>query len=365
MQKIYMSRAQTRAMAFDHPIGDATGGPAYGERRDPISATIAVVSMASTYAAAGTIAAMTLTQGLVFAGAAMSLAGNVTGNKKLSKLGMVAGLAGGVGMLAESAMGTTFGSSVGDTFGAGAGDAAAAGASGATAPLSGSTAPVVDGAQTSAVNMGGEITTTSLGPLDSSAAGATQNLNVAGGGTNALNAGPTASGVNAGPTDYSIASATPTAPGAGGVNMGAAGGLKATPGAGTSIAQTSSRPGVVESFKAGNYMDAAGAAGSNVMDLAKTNPGAAQMLGGAVSGGLDMLTGKTDAQLDELEAKTGYYDASAMKIQEEIAREKRRRTQLNANLTNVKTGINLNPNVQIPQPFQPQAGLINGARAPA
>ena len=42
-EKHYMSRAETRAMASDHPIGDPTGGASYGERNDPVSATIAAV----------------------------------------------------------------------------------------------------------------------------------------------------------------------------------------------------------------------------------------------------------------------------------------------------------------------------------
>ena len=43
-EKHYMSRAETRAMASDHPIGDPTGGASYGERNDPITATAAVVA---------------------------------------------------------------------------------------------------------------------------------------------------------------------------------------------------------------------------------------------------------------------------------------------------------------------------------
>ena len=71
--KIYLSRATTRAMMADYPIGDPTGGPAYGEKRDPISAAISIFSMAGTYAAAGSFAAMTIFQGITFAGAALSL----------------------------------------------------------------------------------------------------------------------------------------------------------------------------------------------------------------------------------------------------------------------------------------------------
>jgi hypothetical protein len=40
-EKTYLSRAQSRAWSLDHPVGDAFGGPAYGERRDPGSALIA------------------------------------------------------------------------------------------------------------------------------------------------------------------------------------------------------------------------------------------------------------------------------------------------------------------------------------
>jgi hypothetical protein len=37
--KIYLSRAQTRAMSIDHPVGDPAGGAAYREMRDPVTAT--------------------------------------------------------------------------------------------------------------------------------------------------------------------------------------------------------------------------------------------------------------------------------------------------------------------------------------
>ena len=41
MYKVYLSRAQTRAWSLDMPIGDPTGGPAYGERNDPMTAVVA------------------------------------------------------------------------------------------------------------------------------------------------------------------------------------------------------------------------------------------------------------------------------------------------------------------------------------
>lgn len=37
--KVYLTRAQTRAMSIEAPIGDPFGGPAFGEFNDPVSAT--------------------------------------------------------------------------------------------------------------------------------------------------------------------------------------------------------------------------------------------------------------------------------------------------------------------------------------
>jgi hypothetical protein len=98
-RKIYLSRAQTRAMAMDHPIGDPTGGPAYGERNDPVSAVVSVATMYLSYEAA--FVAGSVCAGMMFAGAAMNLVGNASGNKNLQMLGTVVGLAGGVGSLAN------------------------------------------------------------------------------------------------------------------------------------------------------------------------------------------------------------------------------------------------------------------------
>lgn len=39
-RKVYLSRAQTKASAIDHPIGDPTGGAAYGEFNDPVTAAV-------------------------------------------------------------------------------------------------------------------------------------------------------------------------------------------------------------------------------------------------------------------------------------------------------------------------------------
>lgn len=41
--KHYFSRAETRAMSSEHPIGDPYGGAAYGELSDPVTATVGAV----------------------------------------------------------------------------------------------------------------------------------------------------------------------------------------------------------------------------------------------------------------------------------------------------------------------------------
>jgi hypothetical protein len=49
-KKYYLSRAQTKAMSAEYPIGDPFGGPAYGEKNDPVSAGImAVASLGGAY----------------------------------------------------------------------------------------------------------------------------------------------------------------------------------------------------------------------------------------------------------------------------------------------------------------------------
>lgn len=363
MQKIYMSRAATRTMALDHPIGDPTGGPAFGEKHDAVSAVISIGSMIG--AASGGIAAMTLTSGLVFAGGALSLVGNITGNKTLSKIGMVTGLAGGVGMLGEWAAGSTIGGDwkVGDMLGGGA-DASSAAASNAGA-LSNTPTAVNPAEAARAEIMSG------ASPVDPMAASGGQ----AGASYDLMES----SSIPGGPSNaYSL-----NAPGGGtsplglSMNAGGAGGLAVSPGATDMLYQTGrAAPGFMDLLKAGNYGDALSAAGTNVMNLAKSNPGAAMMLAQATGGAADWLSGKTDAEIAAIESQIGFADARALQVQEEIAKEKRRRTNLNQGYQQVNASIPVNPNANIPMPFQqppqnqqyiPQPqnpGLIQGAVMP-
>jgi hypothetical protein len=49
MSKIYLSRSISRTLSADHPVGDPTGGAAYGEKNDPVSAILSVAAMGGTY----------------------------------------------------------------------------------------------------------------------------------------------------------------------------------------------------------------------------------------------------------------------------------------------------------------------------
>ena len=321
MSKIYFSRSMTRTLSADQPVGDPTGGAAYGEKNDPVSAIISIATMGGTYAAAGSFAAMTVMQGITFAGAALNLVGNVTGNKTLQKVGMIAGIAGGLGQLA-GIQGPTLGETFGKT-GSAASSAAANTAN--TGSLSQSQAA---GSNVAAPNQAAQ----SYGANSLSSTPVTPvNAPVNAPAVNPLNTGSSYTG--------------PIVPA----------GADAANYLGPTIAPTD--PSLMS-----KAWEATKGAGSSVMNFAKDNPYGAMMIGQTAQPIADYLSGKTDAEIDALEAQTGYADARAMQMQEEIAREKRRRENLNAGYAQVNTGINVNPAVLA----QAQAGgLISGAMQPA
>ena len=116
LQKTYLSREIARL--HDMPVGDPFGGPAYGEKRGP---AVALVGAAMSIEVGLSIGLNSLVGGLMVAGGVMSGLGALTGNKTLSQLGMVAGLAGGVaGMMdiggAFEAAGTNFSEVAGKAF---------------------------------------------------------------------------------------------------------------------------------------------------------------------------------------------------------------------------------------------------------
>ena len=345
MQKTYLSRAVTRAMSLDHPIGDPFGGTAYGEKNDPVSAIISIGTMAGTYAAAGSFAAMGLFSGLAFAGAALNLAGNITGNKTLMKIGMVAGIAGGVGMLAESVMGTTIGGTLGETFGFG--EAAGSGLSQTGLPQGvGTQTPVVDGVQTAAES-GYNAYSQPLGsvPTNTDVAIANAGVNTPGGAAASLNAPGAPLNVSPGGTEISLLG------GDGGASVGLSptgSGFQAGPSGADALYKVgeATKPGMAGQF----------------LEFANKNPMVTMMGFQAVSGLSDFLSGKTDAEIAAYEAQVGFADARALQIQEEIAKEKQRRINLNAGYNQVNTAMPINAGVSIPAPGAP--GLIAGNMPP-
>jgi hypothetical protein len=335
IKKIYMSRAQTRAMAIDHPIGDPTGGAAYGEKNDPISAAISIGTMFAT-AEAG-FAAMTVMQGITFAGAAVSLIGNVTGNKSLMKLGAIAGIAGGIGAFAES-QGLFSSGNLGESLGmtTSVPDEALRGSVAA-----GAQTPVVNGVQTSpvidAASAPSVVDSRSLNP------------NVPGGATNPLTAGP------GGFASENVQALTPAQ-----LNAPTANTFGQTPGPAGPNAVAPAGPGVMDSIKAGNYGQALSTAGGNAMDALKNNPTGAYVAAQAVGAVANVLSGKTGAELEALKANTGYANAKALEVQEAIAKEQRRRANIANGYANVKMG-NMTVNTNASMTANP-AGLITGAR---
>ena len=114
MQPLTLSQRHFKAsrmmQALDFPVGDPFGGPAYGRFEKGggvLGMVVGVVASVATMgagaaawaaaSASGLTAATALSAGAMVAGGAMSGIGLITGNKKLSKIGGVLSLAGGIG----------------------------------------------------------------------------------------------------------------------------------------------------------------------------------------------------------------------------------------------------------------------------
>jgi hypothetical protein len=323
MSKIYLSRSISRSMSADHPVGDPTGGAAYGEKNDPVSAILSVAAMGGTYATAGTFAAMTVMQGITFAGAALSLVGNVTGNKTLSKIGMVAGIAGGLGQLAGIQ-----GPTLGETFGGSAPAGGSGTAAGAMSSKSGSGSL----SQTPTnVQQGADLADEMASASQRAAA---RNAQIAGPdgtvrGPAGMPAPPKASPGYTGGSSYTSSaynqSLSPTGTAYADVGL-----------------KSATEPGFFSQAWEGTKELASGL---NPI----TNPYGAMAVGQIAAPIADYLSGKTDAEIAALEAQTGYADTRALQMQEEIAKEKRRRENLSQGYAQVNTGINVNPNASMAQ----------------
>ena len=359
MSKIYFSRSMTRSMSADHPVGDPTGGVAYGEKNDPVSAALSIATMAGTYAQIGTT--ITLMQGLTMAGAALSLVGNITGNKTLSKIGMVAGVVGGLGQMGafgETAKGATWDSTFGGT---------STPPSSVTAPTVGNQTPVREGVQTGTTTVAGDGNrVAAFGQSDLANAqiptggglGVSNQVNV-NGMVPAPDIQPSAAISNQTPVSGGFESVTNPAQagqtGSGWQYFKDAGGQSAaiSPEGKYFLNGEQVTGAAGGKFGVSDYAKMAWEGtkdiGAGFMNFAKDNPYGALAVGQIAQPIADYLSGKTDAEIDALKAQTGYADANALRIQEEIAKEKRRRENLSAGYAQVNTGITVNA---------PKQGLI-------
>ena len=101
MRKIYMSLAQSRAMAAEYPVGDPTGGAAYGKREMPVVAVAIAVWEVAAVIEVG-VAALTAFQAVAAVSAVVGAVGAVTGNQDLVKIGAIGSVVGGIGSFAAN-----------------------------------------------------------------------------------------------------------------------------------------------------------------------------------------------------------------------------------------------------------------------
>lgn len=342
MSKYYLSRSITRAMSADHPIGDPTGGAAYGEKNDPISAGISIFGMATSYGTMMAGGVGSLMAGITFVGSALSLVGNITGNKTLSKIGMVAGIVGGLGQM--GAFGETVksasltGGGTSSVTPTAATSTTAAAAPKASEALAYTPAPKVDFS-----NYQGN-------PLNQPAAAP------------AVAPSINTSSVSTAPVDGSAVAAYT------GQRVTPVSNAPAAPSIHDMDKAVADRLITPKGYDSGQSLwdktkDILGAP----IEFAEKNPYSAMAIGQTAQPIAEYLSGKTDAEIEALEAQTraneanaGFADARTEQLKEEIAREKMRRRNLNAGYMYVNTGFNVNPNANL----TPQ-GLISKNMQPA
>ena len=101
MRKTYMSLAISRAMAAEYPVGDPTGGAAYGKYEMPVVA-VAIAAWEVAAAVEVGFAALTAFQAIAVVSSVVGAVGAVTGNQDLVKIGAIGSVVGGVGSFAAS-----------------------------------------------------------------------------------------------------------------------------------------------------------------------------------------------------------------------------------------------------------------------
>lgn len=283
----------------EHPVGDPFAGAAFGEahKSKGLGMVIGVVAgLATAGAGWGMMAAGqgltlgSLAGGAMFAGSISTALGAVTGNKKLSKIGGILSLAGGVGSLAADGLAMAAG-----TEGARLGGTAAAGWSKTMSQLEGAFGSVMgQGTSAATISQGGVSGTAGL------PAGAQQGSGILG---SAMEPATFAAQSGAGPVDFASTSLSTMNPNSA-ITIGGAG--VASPAATTTLGANAA---------AGAAAPAAGSSGilGKVMDFAQT-PAGMNLAGNMVQG---MAAG--DAAQQELDLLKQKYGDNRADLERELA----------------------------------------------
>ena len=101
-REVYYTLSQSKRLSIEYPEGNYNSGPAYGKKEGKIVKAIAMVAAVVAAIPSGG-ASLTLLSGLTLASSALSLVGVITGNKLLTTIGAIGGLASGIMGLASSA----------------------------------------------------------------------------------------------------------------------------------------------------------------------------------------------------------------------------------------------------------------------
>lgn len=350
-QKVYLSREVSRAWSIDHPVGDPKGGPAYGERNDPISAVLSIASIASGLSVGGIVG------GLMVAGGALSLVGNITGNKFLSTMGMVAGAVGGLGaagVFGEGFKAATFANTFGGASSAAPALSGAQGVAGAADDV----AAAASAASPTVANTPAAFSTPLASPASLPSPVALPDVvpNVAPlTQTNLAANGAISSGSLLSPS-ASLAAPAPLAPSVAAPSVPTISDMISDPlassGAGFKL------PGSGPSVQFNANSPSGGGLLDSVMGFASKNPGAALMLGNVATNISDVISGKTDAQINQLEAAGQLTRAQADYYRQQTELTKQRIANQNNNYTNVRSPLA----TSWTPPIQATPGLIAGAR---
>jgi hypothetical protein len=261
------------------------------------------------------VEALTVAQGLMFAGGALSLVGNVSGNQNLMLLGSAMMLGGGVGGFMSDA-GTGFNQTFSEAFTPAPGaEASLAGTPTSTAPAPGGANPAEELLKDKAgTSLGKEAYENNLYK------------------TNPEAFYNPAQSVNITPPSLEAASVLPAPVPGGPPPLGgfdstdvqfAKGQQAANTNPGNTFGQTPGLdkvdPGII----------------NKAMAFAKENPMAAMVLGqaagGVATGVMDMASGKTAAQTEQLQADAAYRKSIADKTNRDSALQTSRIAQINAN----------------------------------